>query len=43
MSPGPWGAAPGTVHRRNIYRKLKIKSRAGLFARFVEVIDARIR
>jgi hypothetical protein len=24
-------------------RKLKIKSRAGLFARFVEIIDARIR
>jgi DNA-binding CsgD family transcriptional regulator len=36
---------PGTVkvHRRNIYRKLKIKSQAGLFARFVEIIDARIR
>ncbi|TGP53989.1 LuxR family transcriptional regulator [bacterium M00.F.Ca.ET.230.01.1.1] len=35
---------PGTVkvHRRNIYRKLKIKSQAGLFARFVEIIDARI-
>jgi DNA-binding CsgD family transcriptional regulator len=34
---------PGTVkvHRRNIYRKLKIKSQAGLFARFVEIIDAR--
>ncbi|RWE59200.1 LuxR C-terminal-related transcriptional regulator [Mesorhizobium sp.] len=36
---------PGTVkvHRRNIYRKLKIKSQAGLFARFVEIMDARIR
>ncbi len=36
---------PGTlkVHRRNIYRKLKIKSQAGLFARFVEIIEARIR
>ncbi|MBZ9726207.1 LuxR C-terminal-related transcriptional regulator [Mesorhizobium sp. CO1-1-11] len=36
---------PGTVkvHRRNIYRKLNIKSQAGLFARFVEIIDARIR
>ncbi|WP_245451714.1 LuxR C-terminal-related transcriptional regulator [Mesorhizobium waimense] len=35
---------PGTVkvHRRNIYRKLKIKSQAGLFARFVEIIDAQI-
>jgi len=35
---------PGIVkiHRRNIYRKLKIKSQAGLFARFVEIIDARI-
>ncbi|PTE08049.1 helix-turn-helix domain-containing protein [Mesorhizobium helmanticense] len=36
---------PGTVkvHRRNIYRKLNIKSQAGLFARFVEIIDARIQ
>jgi DNA-binding CsgD family transcriptional regulator len=36
---------PGTVkvHRRNIYRKLKIKSQAGLFARFVEIIDAQAR
>ncbi|WP_296740667.1 helix-turn-helix transcriptional regulator [Mesorhizobium sp.] len=35
---------PGTVkvHRRNIYRKLEIKSQAGLFARFVEIIDGRI-
>ena len=35
---------PGTVkvHRRNIYRKLEIKSQAGLFARFVEIIDAQI-
>ncbi|MEO5759154.1 MAG: LuxR C-terminal-related transcriptional regulator [Mesorhizobium sp.] len=35
---------PGTVkvHRRNIYRKLEIKSQAGLFARFVEIIGVQI-
>lgn len=32
--------APGTVkvHRRNIYRKLSIKSQAGLFAHFAEIV-----
>lgn len=37
------GLAPGTVkvHRRNIHRKLGIKSQAGLFARFIEIIDNR--
>lgn len=35
--------APGTVkvHRRNIYRKLGIKSQAGLFARFAEIVGLR--
>lgn len=35
--------APGTVkvHRRNIYRKLEIKSQAGLFARFAEIVGLR--
>ena len=34
---------PGTVkvHRRNIHRKLGIKSQAGLFARFIEIIESR--
>jgi DNA-binding CsgD family transcriptional regulator len=34
---------PGTVkvHRRNIHRKLGIKSQAGLFARFIEIIENR--
>lgn len=37
------GVAAGTVkvHRRNIYRKLQIKSQAELFARFVEIMGAR--
>lgn len=37
------GVAPGTVkvHRRNIHRKLGIKSQAGLFARFIEIIEGR--
>jgi DNA-binding CsgD family transcriptional regulator len=36
-------AAPGTVkvHRRNIYRKLDIRSQAGLFARFAEIVGLR--
>ena len=36
------GVASGTVkvHRRNIHRKLNIKSQAGLFARFIEIIGA---
>jgi DNA-binding CsgD family transcriptional regulator len=39
------GVAPGTVkvHRRNIYRKLQIKSQAGLFARFVEIMETRVK
>ncbi|MES0040646.1 LuxR C-terminal-related transcriptional regulator [Mesorhizobium sp. M0091] len=34
---------PGTVkvHRRNIHRKLGVKSQAGLFARFIEIIESR--
>lgn len=37
------GVAPGTVkvHRRNIHHKLGIKSQAGLFARFIEIIEKR--
>lgn len=37
------GVAQGTVkvHRRNIHRKLGIKSQAGLFARFIEIIENR--
>lgn len=37
------GIAQGTVkvHRRNIHRKLGIQSQAGLFARFIEIIENR--
>ncbi|MFE0013460.1 LuxR C-terminal-related transcriptional regulator [Mesorhizobium sp. NPDC059054] len=37
------GVAPGTVkvHRRNIHRKLGIKSQAELFARFIQIIEKR--